>query len=64
MSILKKKKSELIAIVRELARQNQELRRELDSIADHVVPYIAEYDVPKGETVMVRMPKRFKVSEA
>lgn len=62
MSLAKKKKSELIAMVRELARQNDEMRRELDSITDHVVPYIAEYDVARGQTVMVRVPKRFKVS--
>lgn len=62
MSLVKKKKSELIAMVRELAQQNQELRRELNTITGHVVPYTAEYDVPKGHTVMVRVPKRFKVS--
>lgn len=49
-------------MVRELAQKNDDMRRELDSISDDIVPYIAERDIPKGKTVMVRVPKRFKVS--
>lgn len=64
MNLSKKTKPQLVYLIHKLLRDNVALREELDSITDRVVPFIAEYDVPKGHTVMVRVPKRFKVSES
>lgn len=42
-----------------LHRENQELRLIITGVIDPVVPYTAPQTIRKGDTVLVRVPKRF-----
>lgn len=45
--------------IRELEAENEVLARTLDSVTDQVVAYTAEQPIRQGETVQVRVPRRF-----
>lgn len=47
--------------VTDLSRLYNEVAREANAITDFVVPFTADQDIRRGQTVMVRVPKRYTV---
>lgn len=47
--------------VTDLTRLYNELAREVNSLSDEMVPFTAERDMRQGDTVMVRIPRRYRV---
>jgi hypothetical protein len=49
----------LAALFRDLMDENEALRRQLDSITPDVVPHLVTEQIPIGQTIQVRVPRRF-----
>jgi hypothetical protein len=47
--------------VTDLSRLYNEAARELNAVCDSTVPFTADDDIRKGDTVIVRVPRRFIV---
>ena len=60
LTLSKMTKAMLQRRCRELARDRDDLARQLYSITPSTVAYTAETDIRRGTTVMVRVPKPFR----
>lgn len=47
--------------VTDLTRLYNEVARELNAVTEPTVPFTVDRDMRQGETVMIRVPRRFRV---
>jgi hypothetical protein len=64
LNLLRLKRAELIALVCQLQSENLELRKQADGIIDTIIPYTLEEDRRRGDTIMVRVPRKYRPLES